>query len=393
MHTGRDDILRGKRIVFVANHPDTFLSHRTPVARGAAERGMEVHLAAPRVGRVDRVVDAGIDYHQIEMDRSGASPQRDLTTALALTALYRELRPELVHHVAIKAAVYGSFAARAAAVPCAVNAITGLGWAFVARGLRASALRVATKALLRAALSAPRESRTVFQNRDDRALFVRCGIGEDEHAATIFGSGVDTRVFRPGPEPDGEALVLMAGRMLWEKGPGDLVEAARILRERGSRARVVLVGEPDADNRGAVPIERLRRWDREGIVEWWGWRDRMEELVPRAHVFCLPSRYGEGVPKALIEAAACGRPTVACDVSGCREIVRHGETGLLVPPGDPAALAVAVERLLSNRALRRRLGAAGRALVEEQFDEKTVVGLTMRLYEQLLQESESGADH
>ncbi|MFO8071808.1 MAG: glycosyltransferase family 4 protein [Polyangia bacterium] len=378
------DPLRKRRIVFVANHPDTFLSHRLPVARGAAARGMEVHLAAPRIGRVERVIDAGIAYHEVEMDRSGASPHRDLATALALTALYRKLRPEIVHHVALKAAVYGSFAARAAAVPCAVNAITGLGWTFVARGPRASALRVASKALLRAALSAPRCSRTVFQNRDDRALFARCGIGDDELAATIFGSGVDSEVFRPGPEPDGEALVMMAGRMLWEKGAGDLVEAARMLRERGSRARFALVGEPDAGNRGSVPLERLASWDGEGIVEWWGRREHMEELVPRAHVFCLPSRYGEGVPRALIEAAACARPTVACDVPGCREIVRHGETGLLVPPGDPAALARALERLLSDRDLRRRMGEAGRELVEEKFEEKTVVEQTLGLYEQLL---------
>ncbi len=172
--------------------------------------------------------------------------------------------------------------------------------------------------------------------------------------------------------------------MLWDKGVGELVEAARLLRRREVPLRVVLVGPPDPDNPASIPERQLRDWDTSGDVAWWGARSDIAEIWARSHIAVLTSYYGEGVPKALLEAAACGRPMIAADVSGCREIVRDGVTGLLVPPGDAGGLADALERLARDPDLRRRLGAAARELVERELSQEAVVAQTLALYRSLV---------
>jgi glycosyltransferase involved in cell wall biosynthesis len=195
---------------------------------------------------------------------------------------------------------------------------------------------------------------------------------------------VDPTVFTPSPEPDGVPCVILATRMLWAKGVGEFVSAAAQLRSQGVAARFVLVGETDPENAGRVEETQLRQWAGQGLVEWWGRRNDMPAVFAGCNVVCFPSSYGEGVPKVLIEAAACGRAIVATDIPGCRAIVRHNDNGLLVPARDPEALARAIALLLGDPTYRARLGARGREIAVGEFSEEMVIRQTLAVYQELL---------
>jgi glycosyltransferase involved in cell wall biosynthesis len=204
-----------------------------------------------------------------------------------------------------------------------------------------------------------------------------------DRIAVIRGSGVDLDEFAPTPEPPGTPLVVLPGRMLWDKGVGDFVKAAGILRQRNVHVRMALVGAPDVANPSAIPDAQLEAWRDGGDVEWWGHQADMPSVLAQSHIVCLPS-YHEGVPKALIEGAASGRALVASDISGCREVVEDGKNGLLVPPGDAEMLANAIERLAGDGDLRQQLGINGRRVAVENFSIESVVQKTQAIYEELL---------
>lgn len=302
---------------------------------------------------------------------------------MALVRLYRALAPKIVHHVSLKAVLYGTLAARITGVPAVVNALTGLGYVYYSASLKARVLRLIISTLGRTVLDHSR-ARFIFQHPEDRDAFVRVGLVEPGNTVVIRGSGVDPSVFQVTDEDHGIPLVILPARMLWPKGVREFVEAAQQLKAQGTLVRMALVGSSDPGNLEAVPEAKLRDWAQEGVVEWWGHRDDMPVVIASSNVVTLPSTYGEGVPKVLIEAAACGRAIVATDVPGCREIVRHGLNGLLVPPRDSSALAAALTRLVTDQALRGTFGRAGRVLVEEEFDVKHVVKQTLGLYAELL---------
>jgi glycosyltransferase involved in cell wall biosynthesis len=226
----------------------------------------------------------------------------------------------------------------------------------------------------------------LFQNPDDRDTFVRLGLVPADKTVIIKGSGVDMTRFTPTPQPEGPPLILFAGRLIWQKGIGDFVAAARALKTRGLEARFVIVGYPEASSPAAVPAGTLDAWAAEGVIEWWGRRDDMPAVYAGAHIVCLPSSYGEGVPKVLIEAAACGRPAVATDAPGCREIVHDGANGLLVPVGDHEALCAALETLATDPARRAQMGMRGRQIAEAEFALTQVLDRTLALYRELLGE-------
>ena len=382
--------MAGRRLLFIVNESHFFLSHRLPVARAAQEAGFETHVAAPDdhvwapegfdVGELARY---GLIYHRIPLSRRGLNPLQDAATFLAILALLRRLRPDLVHLLTIKPVLYGGIAARLAGAPAVVAGITGLGHAFVARGLRAGLLRFALRRLYRLALG-HRNCAVIAQNRADAAALADAGVTTAERVALIRGSGVPLDEYPPSPDPGGEPIAVLPARLIWEKGIGVFVEAARLLKARGIAGRCVLVGATRPQNPRAVPQATLEGWAREGVVEWWGRREDMPAVFARSHVVCLPSGYGEGVPRVLIEAAASARPIVASDIPGCREIARDGENALLTPPGDAAALADALARLFADPALRARLGAAGRRIAEGEFSAEEVGRRTLALYEDLL---------
>lgn len=371
-----------RKILFLQTEDYTFYSHRLPMARAALAAGCEVVVAVRVAAHGERLEREGFRVVPLPWRRSGVNPFSELRTLAAIIRLYAEERPDLVHQVTLKPILYGSLAATLCGVPCLVNALTGLGFVFISESPAARAARFFVGLALKLAFSKA-GSLVLFQNEDDRSLFISMGLVTRARTALIRGSGVDTERFSPSAEPGGVPLVVLPARMLWDKGVGEFVEAARLLAAEGVKARFALIGEQDDENPAAVPPPVLAAWRESGVVEWWGLRDDMDRIYAQAHVVCLPS-YREGLPKALMEAAACGRPTVGADVPGCREVVRHEKTGLLVPARDARALASALKRLLADKALRNRLGERGRRLAVSDFAQERIAEQTIAVYEGLL---------
>jgi glycosyltransferase involved in cell wall biosynthesis len=371
-----------RKILFFVTEDWYFCSHRLPLGIAAREAGYQVAVLTRVQDHGARIEAAGLRLIPIKLARGGRNP---LAEGLALWRLYRALRrerPDLLHNVALKPVLYGTLAARLAGVPRIVNALAGLGHIFADSG-RARGLRWAVQRAFRWLLNGNR-SRVIVQNPDDLRLLMAVGALSAERAVLIRGSGVDLTEFRPGPEPEGTPVVALAARLLWDKGVGEFVEAARRLKAEGVAARFVLVGDADAENHSAIPIRQLEAWKDSGAVEWWGKRDDMPAVFAACHIVCLPSYYGEGVPKVLLEAAAAGKPIVTTDRPGCREAVRDGDNGLLVPAKDAGALAQALRTLLADPSLRARMGARGREIAESGFSVERVVAETLAVYRTLL---------
>jgi glycosyltransferase involved in cell wall biosynthesis len=374
-------------LLFVVNIAWFFISHRMELALAAKRKGFEVHIATGVDAQADAqtIRRAGLVLHELPVARGTAGVRTDVAFLIAVVRIIRVLRPAVIHNVTLKPIVVAGVFARLLRIPAVVNAVPGLGYAFSARGARAAVRRWLVKSLLSLALSNPR-SIAILQNPEDLAYLIRAGVVTAENSVLIRGAGVDLAQFQPAPEPRGSPVVVMVSRMLREKGVYDFVEAARRLRERGVDARMVLVGDTD-DAHGAVPRWQLRQWDASGIVSWSGHSHDVPGVMAGAHIVCLPTFYGEGVPRVLIEAASSGRPIVATDVPGVREIVRDGLNGILVEPHQPDALAAAIESLASDAARRRDMGAQGRCFAEAEFDVKSVISKSIEIYETLLRRS------
>jgi glycosyltransferase involved in cell wall biosynthesis len=378
-------------VLMAVNAEWYFLSHRLPLARALRAAGCRVAVAAAVERGLDKVIeDEGFEFIRLPLTRRASAPWREWQTLRALVALNRHVRPTVVHNITIKPVIYGSIAARLTGTLPVINTIPGLGHMFSGQGL-VGRLKAATALLLyRVALAHPRVH-VIFQNGDDLALFVERGVVPRDRAHLVLGSGVDADEFVPRPEPDGPPVVMLPSRLLWNKGVAEFVEAARTLRAAGLELRPVLVGRSDTGNPDHVPDTTLRSWVADGLVEWWGERDDMPAVLSQATLVTLPSAYREGVPRVLIEAASCERAIIASDSPGCREIVRHGETGLLVPVRDAAALAAAIRELLADPARRRRMAAEARDLAEREFSVDRVNAATLAVYEEVLGSGWTGA--
>lgn len=372
------------KMIFLLNEDAFFVSHRFELGVAAQEQGWEVIVAAGANSRAaqDKIRAAGMRFEPISFDRGGRSAVRDARTLREIGALYRRERPSIVHHVTIKPVLYGSTVARALGVPAVVNAVSGLGFVFLDPSWRGRVLRLGIERAYRFALSHP-TSATIFQNEDDRSVFVERRLVVPERVRLVRGSGVDMTRFRPAPIPIGEPVVVLPARLLWDKGVGEYVEAIRILRQRGIRARFALVGAAGGTNPASIPQADVESWVREGIVEWWGHRSDMPEVFRSAHLVVLPS-YREGMPLSLLEASACGRPSVTTDVPGCRDAIVAGETGWLVPVRDASALADAMSEAISLRHELERRGEAAAIRAKREFDRAAVVDQHLELYRTLL---------
>ena len=370
------------RILFFITEDWYFWSHRLPIARAAKDAGFDV-LVATRVDQhKERIENEGFKLIPIGLERKSRNIFKEGLSIFEIVKIYCREKPDIVHHVAVKPVLYGSWAARIAGISGVVNALAGLGFIFVAQGWKAKVLRRLVVFAYRSAFPA-KNTIGIFQNPEDLKLFIDAGVVTNEKAVLIRGSGADTSRFAHLPEPTGIPTIVLASRMLWDKGIAEFVEAARHLRKEGVTCRVVLVGVPDPENPASILEETLRGWHAEGIVEWWGHRKDIPEVFAQSNIVVLPS-YREGLPKVLIEAASCGRAIVATDVPGCREIVRHNENGLLVPPRDSKSLADALKILIGNPELRAKMGGRGREIVEVEFSEEIVVKQTLELYERLI---------
>jgi glycosyltransferase involved in cell wall biosynthesis len=370
-------------LIYLVTEDWYFWSHRLPMARAARAAGFDVAVACRVRSHGERIREEGFTLHPLSWNRGDLGPIRTLRDVLEIARLYRRRRPAIVHHVAMRPVVLGSLAAAAAGVPCVVNALTGLGFLFTSPSLKARLLRLPVALALRLLLNR-RRSRVVLQNSDDRAYLERIGLIAPEKAVTIRGSGIEVERFRPLPEPaDGVVTVAYVGRMIEDKGVRTLVEAVRRVRARGIALRLVLAGSPDYDNPGSLTEAELRRWADDPMIEWVGHIEDVRSVWARSHVAALSSRR-EGLPKSLLEAAACGRPIVATNVPGCREIARRGENAILVPPDDPDALGEALVTLARDAELRRRYGMASRRIVLSDLSADRVGAAIVAVYKDLL---------
>jgi len=371
-----------RRILFVDNDVNSFYAYRIELARGARDSGFEVHVAAPQGKAAEILLAEGLRYHPIPMTRSGLAPWKEFSTISTLFRLYRRVRPDLVHHLRLKPVLYGGLAAYGARVPAVVGLLTGLGYVFIAETRRALVMRKLVVLSSKVAFRHGNQ-RIVFQNPDDQGVFIQNKILPAAQTVLIKGSGVDVHTYVPTPEPESVPVVVLASRMLRDKGVVEFVEAARELKKAGVSARFVLVGDTDPGNPTAVTAEQLRAWADEGVIEWWGHQNDMRKVLSQSNIVCLPS-LREGVPKVLIEAAACGRAIVTTDAPGCREIVREGENGLLVPVRDSKALADALKLLIESAPLRALMAAKGREIAVAEFSVERVVDETLGVYRELL---------
>lgn len=365
------------RLLFIVNVDWFFLSHRLPVALAARDAGFEVHVATALTGSAEAIERHGFRVHALNFDRQSASPLQAFKLLISLRALMRTLAPTVIHLVTIKPVLIGGLAARLAGVPRVVAAISGLGFVFTARGIVAVLRRTLVSTLYRLAL-ARQGVQVIFQNGDDRALLQRYAGIQDAQAVCIRGSGVDLSAWTVQPLPDGPPRVVMASRLLKDKGVLEFVDAARLLHGYRS-VRFVLVGDVDPGNPTSLGRDEVQSWVDDGVIEWWGQRTDMPAVLAMAHIVVLPS-YREGLPKGLIEAAASGRAVVTTDVPGCRDAIDPGVSGLLVQVRDAQALAQGIRTLLDDPAKVKAMGAAGRRLAEEAFDVSEVIRHHLALY-------------
>lgn len=373
------------KILFFANTDWYLYNFRFSLANAIRNVGHEVVFVSPPGVYAMRFQEAGFRWIPVSMQRRSLNPWTEIFLILKLANIYRKERPDIAHHCTIKCVVYGSIAAWLAKVRCVVNEVTGLGQVFVGSGFFIRLLRPVVVGLLKLSFKMSK-GRVIFQNNDDRTLFLKKGLVAESDTFLIKGSGVNIEYFTPSPEPENSVpLVVLASRMLWAKGIGEFVDAARILRDAGVAARFVLVGESDPGNPGAIPTTQLEAWNKSGIVEWWGRRDDMPKVFANAHIVCLPS-HREGLPMVLIEAAACGRPIVTTDTPGCRDVVRHGLNGLLAPVNNPKRLAEAIRTLIESPALRKQMGEMGRNIAVNEFSESRINAETLQVYNDLLKE-------
>ncbi|TFW16764.1 glycosyltransferase family 1 protein [Massilia arenosa] len=374
--------LAERQLLFVVTEDWYFCSHRLHLAVAAVQQGMRVAVATNVAEHGAYIEAAGIELHPWRLKRSSVGLLAECTAVFDLWRIYRQVKPDVVHHVAIKPVVYGSLVSKLVRVPAVVNALGGMGAIFTGKSARRGIMRRLVLAAFRGLLGAPNQV-LILQNPDDCSLMVEEAGVRQQSLRLIRGAGVDTREYDVAAEPEGVPLVVLPARMLRDKGVAEFVDAARLLKRRGMVARFVLVGGCDSCNPAALTETELSGWVREGVVEWWGRRSDMPAVFAASHIVCLPS-YREGLPKALLEAAACGRAIVTTDVPGCREIVRHGVNGMLVPAQDAQALAHALQQLLLDSERRVRMGMAGRAMVVNDFSDTAVARHTLGLYQELL---------
>ena len=358
-----------RTLVIGANCAWNIVNFRKPIVEALVANGWRVVAAAPPDGHEARVAELGAEYVPIDMKPGSASPWQDIRLFFAYLSLFRQSRPCAFLGFTIKPNIYGSMAARLLGIRT-INNISGLGTAFIRPGL----LSRVVSGLYRLALA--RSSKVFFQNRHDRDLFIRQGLVRTAQAQVIPGSGIDPSHFVPAPIRDlgnGPFRFLFIGRLLRDKGLVEYADAARTLRSVWPEVEFGILGSAGSDNPTAVPISEVKRWQREGIVNWFGETDDVRPFLAQADCIVLPS-YREGLPRSLLEAAASARPMIATDVPGCNDVVEPGVTGMLCGARSATSLAAVMDQMLRvSRDERTAMGDRARSKVEREFDQSLVV--------------------
>lgn len=369
------------KLFFVVSEDWSFWSHRLSLALAAKEAGYEVTLLTKVNKLEDMIREKGINVVNVNFSRSSSSPFKDLKNVFKLIRIFRKEQPDIVHNVALKTILISSIAAYFNKNIFVINAFTGLGYVFSSSQAQARFIRFFLVPFFRIIF---RKSNyyTIFQNPDDMALFRKSRMITSDKSVLIRGSGVDINEFRESPDPNDTPVIMLASRLLWDKGVGEFMEAAIRIKKEGIKAHFTLVGDVDKANPMSIPISTLKQWETDGYVTWKGHSKTMPETLASASIVCLPS-YREGLPKVLLEAAAVGRPLIATDVPGCREIVINNKNGILVKLKDVDTLYQAIKTLIEDKSMRTEMGHKGRQLVEAELSTEKVNAETIKLYKKL----------
>jgi glycosyltransferase involved in cell wall biosynthesis len=369
------------RILYVLTEDWYFLSHRLPMARAAKAAGYEVHVAT-RLNNGKAAIEAeGFTPHALSWQRGSLSPTHSLAGVAELRRLLRALKPDILHNISLKPVLLGGIASLGLSSIAVVNSLTGLGTLFVGNHRKSELTRPLVVAALKALLKRP-NVRTIVQNPDDKRFVLGLGVPEAS-VDLIPGSGVDLQHFTPLPEPPPPITAAYVGRMLADKGVLTLIQAYSLATSRGVKLQLLLAGDTDRENPGSLAPEQLREFASAFGIRWLGHVADIREVWEKAHIAVLASRR-EGLPKSLLEAAACGRPMIATDTPGCREIAIAGKTALTFPVDDAPALAEALTQMAGDAEIRARFGSAARALVEQKFSAEAVGKATVALYQSLV---------
>lgn len=369
------------KILYVVNVDWFFLSHRLPIAISAQNSGFEVHIACQFTEKGSDIRNHNFILHEIPLDRSGTSVLKEIKTFLAIHSLIRKIKPEIIRAITIKPVLYSGIASRFYKV-ARIASISGLGFVFIAEGFKEKIIKSVVVLLCKLALTR-KKTKVIFQNSSDKSLFIKQNIIIEKDSIIVRGSGVDLNKCLVQPEPAGVPVFALLARLLIDKGVIEFVEAAKLLKSKGVHCRMILVGDTD-ENPQSVTSGQIKQWQNDGLIEYWGFTSDVKGTYAKCNVAVLPS-YREGLPKSLIEAAACGRAVITTDVPGCRDSIIANETRQLVPLKNPLALADAIKILCNDQELRKRFGASGRQHAESEFDINAVVQQHVMLYRSLVE--------
>ena len=370
------------RLLFLVNSSSYFLSHRLGIAIEAKKQGYEVHIASPEDGCEDTFKIKGLMHHKLPISRTSINIFSEIKAFLNIYFLIKKINPDLLHLITIKPVIYGGIISRLIQIKGVVSAVPGLGYVYISKGIRAAILRFFINYFYKVSFS-KKSLKIIFQNKDDMNK-LRLAVGFDPIKSVIIkGSGVDLDEFKSTPLPEGRPVISMISRLQEDKGVKEFARAAQMIKERKIEADFWLIGDTDSSYPSPILIEDLQEWENKGFLSVLGYRKDINILIGNSNIIVLPS-YREGLPKVLLEAAACGRPVITTDVPGCRAAIEDGKTGLLVPPRDSSSLADKIEYLLGNKELLKKMGNAGRKLAEENFSLDKVVSAHLKIYSSFL---------
>lgn len=370
-----------KKIVIVVNAPDFFLSHRLPIALAAKDTGFDVHIATAVGSDIERIKTLGFTHHEIPFNRKGQNPFYEFKTLVLLFLLFQRLKPDLAHLVTIKPVLYGGIAARLAGVKSVVAAISGMGTIFIANSTKAKLRRALVLRFYKWALN-HKDLKVILQNHADKDILLANQITTEKNTTIIRGSGVNLADYPATPEPKTQPVVVMASRLLKDKGVFEFAEAEKLLKSCHINVELRLIGDIDPGNQTSLSQADLDRLMAEKSIEFMGYRDDIAQQYAQAHIICLPS-YREGLPKSLIEAASCGRAIVTTDTPGCRDAIIPNKTGILVPIKEAKPLAEALQKLIEDKDLRIAMGTAGRILAEKEFAIDKIIKQHLDIYSEM----------
>jgi len=371
-----------KKLLFVVNSSNYFLSHRSNIASSAKKQGFQIHVASPKDDGSKKLEQEGFFHHDIFLSRSGRKILGEIKTLINIYTTVKKINPDLLHLITIKPVIYGGIVSLFFNVKGVISAVPGLGYSYITKGIRASIFRFFLASLYRIAFR-KNSLKVIFQNEEDREIISKASRLNQDKITLIKGSGVNLNKYSYSPIPKGRPIISMASRLQKDKGVNEYCEAAKILKEQGVQADFYFIGSLDSNYASEIEEKKLLEWKESKVVKFLGYREDINSLFHKSSIVVLPS-YREGFPKVLQEAAACGRPVIASDVPGCRDVVRDGVTGFLISPIDPKVLAKKIGYLLSNKVLLKKMGKEARELAEREFSSDEVIKKHLKIYQDFL---------